>query len=182
MGSLFRLARSVMAVRRSLARFICVSPGFDNVWVATSMRLAPPVPETGAMRDIAICVRPRAHLRWLRARGSIEKHVGTACRRGRGGHAPAQRAGRGESLDPDAHHQLFTRVYESLHRIARQQRARWKGNETLNATALVHEAYMKLVGGGGAYENRSHFLAVASRAMRHLLKIGSAPCRPRVGQ
>src|SRR3546814_11072706 len=51
--------------------------------------------------------------------------------------------GRGESLDPDAHHQLFTRVYESLHRIARQQRARWKGNETLNATALVHEAYMK---------------------------------------
>src|SRR3546814_18774654 len=75
----------------------------------------------------------------------------------------------GESLDPDAHHQLFTRVYESLHRIARQQRARWKGYETLNATALVHEAYMKLVGGGGAYENRSHFLAVASRAMRHLL-------------
>src|SRR3546814_10997119 len=64
--------------------------------------------------------------------------------------------GRGESLDPDAHHQLFTRVYESLHRIARQQRARWKGNETLNATALVHEAYMKLVGGGGAYENSSH--------------------------
>src|SRR3546814_15056547 len=57
------------------------------------MRLAPPVPETGAMRDIALCVRPRAHLRWLRARGSIEKHVGTACRRGRGGHAPAQSDG-----------------------------------------------------------------------------------------
>src|SRR3546814_17469455 len=93
MASLLRLARSVMARRRSLARFICVSPGFDNVWVAASMRLAPPVPETGAMRDIAICVRPRAHLRWLRARGSIEKYVGTACRRGRGGHAPAQRAG-----------------------------------------------------------------------------------------
>src|SRR3546814_4307765 len=90
MGSLFRLARSVMAVRRSLARFICVSPGFDNVWVATSMRLAPPVPETGAMRDIAICVRPRAHLRWLRARGSIEKHVGTACRRGQIGRAHAR--------------------------------------------------------------------------------------------
>src|SRR3546814_3659825 len=45
----------------------------------------------------------------------------------------------------------------------------FRSNETLNATALVHEAYMKLVGGGGAYENRSHFLAVASRAMRHLL-------------
>src|SRR3546814_5063840 len=63
--------------------------------------------------------------------------------------------GRGESLDPDAHHQLFTRVYESLHRIARQQRARWKGNETLNATALVHEAYMKLVGGGGRSEEHT---------------------------
>src|SRR3546814_1465925 len=63
----------------------------------------------------------------------------------------------------------LTRVYESLHRLPRQQRARWKDNETLNATALVHEAYMKLVGGGVADENRSHFLAVASRAMRHLL-------------
>lgn len=77
--------------------------------------------------------------------------------------------GRGETLGADAHHQLFTRVYESLHRIARQQRARWRGNETLNATALVHEAYMKLIGTGSAYENRSHFLAVAARAMRHLL-------------
>lgn len=76
---------------------------------------------------------------------------------------------RGEQLDADAHDELFARVYGALHRIARQQRARWKGNETLNATALVHEAYLKLVGSGGEYENRSHFLAVASRAMRHLL-------------
>lgn len=77
--------------------------------------------------------------------------------------------GRGGELDAESHHQLFAHVYESLHRIARQQRARWNGNETLNATALVHEAYLKLVGSDAAYENRSHFLAVASRAMRHLL-------------
>src|SRR5690606_14741384 len=76
---------------------------------------------------------------------------------------------RGEELDAHAQDELFTRVYDALHRIARYQRARWKGNETLNATALVHEAYLKLLGNGADYENRSHFLAVASRAMRHLL-------------
>jgi len=77
--------------------------------------------------------------------------------------------GRGDELDADANHQLFARVYEALHHIARKQRARWKGNETLSATALVHEAYLKLVGRDATYENRTHFLAVASRAMRHLL-------------
>lgn len=72
-------------------------------------------------------------------------------------------------LDERTHDQLFAHVYEELYRAARQQRARWKGNETLNATALVNEAYLKLVGYDGTYENRGHFLAVASRAMRHLL-------------
>lgn len=76
---------------------------------------------------------------------------------------------RGEELDAQSHDVLFTRVYDALHRIARSQRAQWNGNETLNATALVHEAYLKLVGSGGGYQSRSHFLAVASRAMRHLL-------------
>lgn len=66
--------------------------------------------------------------------------------------------------------QLFESVYDALRRIARSHRARWHGNDTLNTTALVHEAYLKLVGGDGAsYENRSHFLAVAAKAMRHLL-------------
>ena len=65
---------------------------------------------------------------------------------------------------------LFTHVYGELCRIARRHRARWNGNDTLNTTALVHEAYLKLVGGdGAAYENRAHFLAVAAKAMRHLL-------------
>lgn len=65
---------------------------------------------------------------------------------------------------------LFERVYDALRRIARSHRARWHGNDTLNTTALVHEAYLKLVGSEGAsYENRAHFLAVAAKAMRHLL-------------
>lgn len=63
----------------------------------------------------------------------------------------------------------FAQVYASLKHMARQQRARWRGNETLNTTALVHEAYLKLVGCGASYESRTHFLAVAARAMRHLL-------------
>lgn len=64
---------------------------------------------------------------------------------------------------------LFRRVYEELHNLARYHRARWKGNETLNTTAILHEAYLKLVGSESDYENKKHFLAVASKAMRHLL-------------
>ena len=75
----------------------------------------------------------------------------------------AVREGRG---DPE---RLYAHVYDELHRIARRHRARWNGNDTLNTTALVHEAYVKVSGGEGAYENRAHFLAVASRAMRQVL-------------
>jgi RNA polymerase sigma factor (TIGR02999 family) len=64
---------------------------------------------------------------------------------------------------------LFRHVYDELHRIARRHRARWSGNDTLNTTALVHEAYLKLVGGDGDYAGRAHFLAVAAKAMRHIL-------------
>src|SRR5690606_16367285 len=55
------------------------------------------------------------------------------------------------------------------HALARHHRARWHGNDTLNTTALVHEAYLKLVGGEDGYAGRAHFLAVASKAMRHVL-------------
>lgn len=75
----------------------------------------------------------------------------------------------GTDADEQQRDEVFARVYGALHHIARQQRARWSGNETLNATALVHEAYLKLVSHGASYASRSHFLAVASRAMRQLL-------------
>ena len=61
-------------------------------------------------------------------------------------------------------------VYEELPRLAQSQRRRWSGDATLDTTALVHEAYLKLVGQPDpAWNDRGHFLAVAARAMRHLL-------------
>jgi RNA polymerase sigma factor (TIGR02999 family) len=72
--------------------------------------------------------------------------------------------------DRDAFNQLLPLVYHQLHELARQQRRRWSGDETLNTTALVHEAYLRLAGDSApAWENQAHFLAVASRAMRHIL-------------
>jgi RNA polymerase sigma factor (TIGR02999 family) len=57
-----------------------------------------------------------------------------------------------------------------LRLLARQQRRRWRGDHTLDTTALVHEAYLKLVQQKRiATESRAHFLALASRAMRHIL-------------
>jgi len=69
----------------------------------------------------------------------------------------------------EARDALYERVYDELHRVARAHRRRWAGNDTLNTTAVVHEAYLKLVGGEGRYEDRAHFLAVASKAMRQVL-------------
>jgi RNA polymerase sigma factor (TIGR02999 family) len=61
-------------------------------------------------------------------------------------------------------------IYEELRRLARMQVGREAQGHTLKATELVHEAYLKLSAGGGPHaENRSHLLAMASRAMRQLL-------------
>jgi RNA polymerase sigma factor (TIGR02999 family) len=77
----------------------------------------------------------------------------------------AVRRGDGRAAD-----ELFRRVYDELHRIAGGQRRRWGGNETLNTTALVHEAYLKLVRQDGAdWSDRAHFFSVAATAMRHIL-------------
>lgn len=72
--------------------------------------------------------------------------------------------------DGDALDRAFQLVYEELHWLAGRQRARWSGDYTLNTTALVHEAYLKLVGPSGrGWNDRAHFLAVATRAMRQIL-------------
>ncbi|TVR92985.1 MAG: sigma-70 family RNA polymerase sigma factor [Wenzhouxiangellaceae bacterium] len=75
-----------------------------------------------------------------------------------------------ESGDQAALDRLYEAVYSQLRALAAQQRQKWRGNDTLNATALVHEAYLKLVQlPDPQWEDRSHFFAVAARAMRHIL-------------
>src|SRR6476469_9838317 len=65
---------------------------------------------------------------------------------------------------------LVPLLYEELRAIAHRQRQRWHGDDTLDTTALVHEAYLKLVDQSRAgWETRIHFLAAAARAMRHSL-------------
>ncbi|HMB92355.1 MAG TPA: sigma-70 family RNA polymerase sigma factor, partial [Rhodothermales bacterium] len=66
--------------------------------------------------------------------------------------------------------ELLPLVYDELHVLAHQQRRRWHGDYTVNTTALVHEAYLKLVDQTTAdYKSRAHFYAVAAQAMRYIL-------------
>jgi RNA polymerase sigma factor (TIGR02999 family) len=66
--------------------------------------------------------------------------------------------------------ELLPLVYDELHRLAERQRRRWQGDETLDTTALVHEAYLKLADQSAPeWQNRAHFLGVASTAMRQIL-------------
>jgi RNA polymerase sigma factor (TIGR02999 family) len=74
------------------------------------------------------------------------------------------------SGDPDAVNRLFAILYDELKELAGRQRRRWQGNYTLNTTALLHEAYVKLVGQSRIdVEDRAHFRALAARAMRQIL-------------
>jgi RNA polymerase sigma factor (TIGR02999 family) len=67
-------------------------------------------------------------------------------------------------------HQLVALAYHELRAIAHGRLAARGGGATLSTTALVHEAYLKLVGQSpGKWRDRSHFFAVASLAMRHIL-------------
>lgn len=90
--------------------------------------------------------------------------------------------------DPDALDALLPRVYEQLRDIAHARMRRERPDHTLDTSALVHEAYMRLADGAVAdWQDRAHFFAVASTAMRRVLidhakqrqtlKRGSAPVR-----
>src|SRR5580700_7423896 len=77
-----------------------------------------------------------------------------------------------EAGDPSAAEQLLPLVYQELRRLAAQRVAMEKPGQTLQATALVHEAYLRLVGGGHAspqWDSRGHFFAAAAEAMRRIL-------------
>lgn len=73
--------------------------------------------------------------------------------------------------DPQAMERLFPIVYGELRRVAHRQLGRERAGHTLNTTALVHEAYLKLVGHPPdvAWQNQAHFFSVAARAMRQIL-------------
>jgi RNA polymerase sigma factor (TIGR02999 family) len=72
--------------------------------------------------------------------------------------------------DPDALHRVVPLVYDDLRRIARRQLRREGSGHTLDATALVHESYLRLTGGLPVpATDRAHFLAIASRSMRQVL-------------
>jgi RNA polymerase sigma factor (TIGR02999 family) len=76
-----------------------------------------------------------------------------------------------EQGDPRAAEQLLPLVYDELRQLAAQKFAREKPGQTLQATALVHEAYLRLVNGAKCqrWDNRGHFFAAAAEAMRRIL-------------
>ena len=73
--------------------------------------------------------------------------------------------------DPAAASKLLPLVYDELRRLASQRLATERSDHTLQATALVHEAYVRLVDGGRAplWDGRGHFFAAAAEAMRRIL-------------
>jgi RNA polymerase sigma factor (TIGR02999 family) len=76
-----------------------------------------------------------------------------------------------EQGDPHAAQQLLPLVYEELRKLAAQRLAQEKPGQTLQATALVHEAYLRLVKVDEAkhWDSRGHFFAAAAEAMRRIL-------------
>ena len=72
--------------------------------------------------------------------------------------------------DQAALQQLMPLVYAELHRMARRHMNRQKAGHTLQPTALIHEAYLRLAGDSSKrFENRAHFYGVAAKAMRCVL-------------
>lgn len=76
-----------------------------------------------------------------------------------------------EQGDPSAADQLLPLVYDELRKLAAQKLAQEKPGQTLQATALVHEAYLRLVDVDNrqAWDSRGHFFAAAAEAMRRIL-------------
>ena len=76
-----------------------------------------------------------------------------------------------EQGDPNASERLLPLVYEELRKLAAQKMVREAPGQTFQPTALVHEAYLRLVSGEGAqdWNGRRHFFAAAAEAMRRIL-------------
>jgi len=90
-----------------------------------------------------------------------------------------------EQGDKGAAEKLLPLVYEELRVLAAQKMAQEKPGQTLQATALVHEAYLRLLGSeDGGWDNRGHFFKAAAEAMRRILieKARSKRTRRRGGE
>jgi len=75
-----------------------------------------------------------------------------------------------ESGDPQAAEMLLPLVYDELRKLAASRLSHEKPGQTLQATALVHDAYVRLIGRGDqGWDNRGHFFAAAAEAMRRIL-------------
>src|SRR4051794_21005042 len=74
-----------------------------------------------------------------------------------------------EQGDAHAAEQLLPLVYHELRKLAAERLAQEAPGHTLQATALVHEAYLRLVGGTKQWDGRGHFFAAAAEAMRRIL-------------
>ena len=74
-----------------------------------------------------------------------------------------------ERGDKDAANHILPLVYDELHRLARSYFRRERGEHTLQPTALVHEAYIRLVDQRAPLESRGHFMALAATQMRRIL-------------
>ena len=76
-----------------------------------------------------------------------------------------------KSGDPQAAGKLLPLLYDELRKLARQKLAHEAPGQTLDATALVHEAYLRMIGSGDdrPFAGEGHFFAVAAEAMRHVL-------------
>jgi RNA polymerase sigma factor (TIGR02999 family) len=70
---------------------------------------------------------------------------------------------------PDAWGRLLGAVYDDLQRLASVRLKRLRPGDTIRTTDLVHESYLRMVGGAASWENRRHFFGAASRAMRDIL-------------
>jgi RNA polymerase sigma factor (TIGR02999 family) len=71
--------------------------------------------------------------------------------------------------DQEALDSLVPLVYDELRRVAHNYLQRERPHHTLESTAVVHEAYLRLVEGGVEFQNREHFFAVAAQVMRQIL-------------
>lgn len=71
--------------------------------------------------------------------------------------------------DTGALEELVAVIYPDLKKLAHFQLDRERSGHTLNTTAIVHEAFVRLAGSGGKYTDRAHFLRAAATVMRHLL-------------